>query len=177
MGDENLFTSREDYTNFIDSQIPKYITEKYEKILINDGKTGNSPVRFEDLFILQEKARCETIKKLISSTHKWQIGTVMSGKKNKFFKDAFICKDCGYIAGIYNHISIFSIIEKIRDNIPTYDIHNEYIVYSCSDVQDVKNGMKLTNETYVENCICEDCFLPVNMCSGYLCLIDPDIEY
>jgi len=123
-----------EFTDMIDGMIPKEIQEAIDlDIQNNDQEFG-----FMDLANLQEKARVYTIKKNISNTHKWCKATSVDSDGNKV--ECFWCEKCNIRCSMFEHISCLSIISKVKDNLPTYTTHNEYLMLTCDEIKELQKN-------------------------------------
>lgn len=111
-------------------------------------------------YIAEEKLRTKTIKSAISLTHNWEKATIIEDDDYK--KDIFQCSKCSLRASVYSNNSYLAIIEKVHDFLPTYDVHNEFIMYSCEDLQKIRTENDLDSESKLP---CVDCGLPDDFCS------------
>ena len=151
-----MYTDRKEFIHYLDNSIPEEIAKKYSTEHL-DNPTYIEFSRSE------EKSRCETIQLLISSTHSWH--QIQIRNPDGFEIDALFCGKCYYRASIFNYISHLELIEKIHNNLPTYDIHSEYLMYTCDEVIDLKE--KLSKEPH-QKPPCNLCFLPAALCSNNL---------
>lgn len=123
--------SKEQFIEMIDALVPVEIQESLQETIsrLNPAEFG-----FIDLINLQEKARVLTIKKHISYTHTWHKAKVVDSSGCK--SEVFLCLKCNSVASIFEHINTISIISKVKDELPTYTAHNEYLMYTCEEVAD-----------------------------------------
>lgn len=85
-----------------------------------------------DLINVQEKARVLTIKHRISSTHTWFKASCVDSKGHRSV--IFWCDKCNMRCSEFEHINCLSIISKVKDNLPTYTVHNQYLMYTCDQL-------------------------------------------
>ncbi len=151
-----MFADRKQFLDYLENVCPDDIKHEY-------GLSSVEKPTFKDLYFIEEKVRCETIKALVSSDHDWQRGTITD--ERGFVRDIFQCDKCYLKASIFNYAGCLPIIRKINDGVPSYDAHNEYIMYSCDFIASYVRDNPQTH-------FCDDCGMPGKLCS--LCYLDLD---
>jgi len=121
--------SEEEFITFIDDLVPDSIIE-----LLRSEFEGTTNLL--DLINLQEKARVLTIKEKISSTHHWTKATVVD-QDTGIRTECFWCNKCDARCSTFEHINCLSIISKVKDNLPTYTVHNSYLQFSCDEIANI----------------------------------------
>lgn len=143
-----MYHSYEEFVSFVDDCVPP------EKLQLN----GKQLQTWTDLLNFQEKGRVEVIKQNISVTHSWIPAKMLGGNlDSKFHIECFLCDKCGIRCSIFDHISCLSIISKVRDKLPSYTVHNQYLMYSCEEI------LKMREENNVGEPFerfCMDCGIP-----------------
>lgn len=136
--------SLDEFTDFIDSLVPDEIRDSVHQ-------QADQMESFLDLVNLQEKVRNYVIKEHISSTHKWHRATCTNSKSHK--EIVYWCQDCGIRCSQFENITCLTVIGKVKDDLPTYTVHNQYLMLTCNEVQELmKRSEKMTQ--------CFDCGLP-----------------
>lgn len=130
-----MFGSHEDFLNYIDNLIPSDVDEELRKQLFQDKNQS-----WSELMNLQEQARNATIKQLISSTHCWTRAVCTDDMEHK--TDIFWCDKCGIKASVFENIGCLSILRKVLDKLPTYTVHNQYLMYKCEEILAMTDGKK-----------------------------------
>jgi hypothetical protein len=134
--------SREEFEELLDNMVPQEVADAMNR----DSEYCEGVV---DLLNLREKARVFTIKQNISITHRWHKATGLESAGNR--TECYWCDKCNIRASIFEHINCLSIISKVRDGLPTYSVHNEYLMYTCEQI--------LTMHT-AHDMRCLDCGVP-----------------
>ena len=123
--------TRQEFEDMIDGMVPVEIQQS----ITSDIETCET---FAEIKTLCEKGRVFTIKQKISATHRWVKATSID-TKTKMRVECFWCERCNIRASAFDHISCLSIISKVKDNLPSYTTHNEYLMYTCEEVKIMKS--------------------------------------
>lgn len=121
--------SPEEFETYIDSLISPEMNQKLNAELATISGCIDS-------INVVERARVATIKERISSTHKWMSATISDPSDGNRIQ-CYWCNDCNAICSEFEHINCLSIISKVKDNLPTYTAHNEYLMHTCSEILNV----------------------------------------
>lgn len=137
--------SQEEFIDYIDNLIPsevedslKHETERCE--------------HFMDLVNVQEKARVLTIKHKLSSTHSWTKAQCVDSKGHR--SEVYWCGNCNIRCSIFDHINCLSIISKVTNDLPSYTVHNAYLMLTCNEV------LNMVHPGCEKQCF--DCGIPEN---------------
>jgi len=147
--------SQNDFIDVIDNLIPAEV----QMLLKDEEECCES---FIDLVNVQEKARVLTIKHRISSTHKWSKATCSDSEGHR--SELYWCDICNMKCSAFDHINCLSIISKVKDNLPTYTVHNEYLMLTCNEVMNLVHPGK--------DMRCFDCGMPEKGKSKYCSLAE-----
>lgn len=123
--------SKEEFEDMLDGMVPMEIQKSIE----SDMHGCDS---FLEIHNLCEKGRVFTIKQKISGTHRWCKATCVDTVSN-VREECYWCERCNVRASTFDHINCISIISKVRDNLPSYTVHNEYLMYTCEQVMTMKS--------------------------------------
>jgi hypothetical protein len=123
--------SKDEFEDMIDNMVPKELKEAMER----DMETCHS---FAEIRNLCERGRTYVIKQHISSTHQWHKATSVDAKSGMRV-ECFWCEKCNIRASTFDHVACLSIISKVKDNFPSYTVHNEYLMYTCEQVRTFKS--------------------------------------
>lgn len=135
--------SRDEFIDYIDNMIPSEIEESLK------DETASCE-HFIDLVNVQEKARVLTIKHRLSSTHHWMKAQCVDSKGHRF--EMYWCDKCNLKCSAFDHINCLSIISKVKDNLPSYTVHNEYLMLTCNEVLNMVHPGREK--------VCFDCGIP-----------------
>lgn len=137
------------FTELLDDMVPYEVQQD----LLERNSENYQDMGIVELLNLREQGRTVVLKEKISSTHKWHFANCIDSTGNRV--DCFWCEVCGIRASSFDYISCISIISKVRDTLPTYSTHNQYIMLTCDQV------LKFISEKE-EQPRCIDCGMPEN---------------
>jgi hypothetical protein len=147
--------SQDEFIDYIDNMIPSEVQEALKS-------ETESCVQWLDLVHVQEKARVLTIKHKLSSTHKWTKAQVVDSNGHR--SEVFWCGVCNIRCSVFDHINCLAIISKVTNNLPSYTVHNAYLMHTCNEVMNkIRPGY--------EDRSCFDCGMPENGKTGK-CLLE-----
>ncbi len=135
--------SEDEFLDVIDNLIPSDV-----QMLLKDEE--ESCENLLDLVNVQEKARVLTIKHKISSTHKWSKAKCLDSGGHS--SELYWCDVCNIRCSVFDFIKCLSIIGKVKDNLPTYTVHNQYLMLTCNEVLNLVHPGK--------DMRCFDCGMP-----------------
>jgi hypothetical protein len=125
-----------EFTAKLDKLVPTAIQKTMEAEMHRLEEDGAAS--WIDIMNLQERARVLTLKDVISATHKWS--KVSELDSTGYQIEAFWCPTCGLRASAFEHTNAMSIISKVVDKLPTYTTHNQYLMFTCEQVQVLKHS-------------------------------------
>lgn len=117
------------FTDQLDNSIP-------EDMLVVLREQMDKCASLIDIINIQERARVLTIKDKISSTHHWTQATSID--TNGYRVECFWCDVCNMRCSVFEHICCLSIISRVKDKLPTYTIHNQYLMRSCNEIKNLE---------------------------------------
>jgi len=140
-----MMYSQDAFIDIIDNMIPSEI----QMSLKDEEENCESII---DLVNVQEKARVLTIKHKLSSTHRWVKATCMDSNGHR--SESYWCDVCNLRCSAFDHINCLSIISKVNNYLPSYTVHNKYLMLTCNQVMNmIHPGKELR---------CFDCGMPEN---------------
>lgn len=136
----NIYITEDEFIKYLDKLIPPHINN----LFCEEAKKVDL---VSQIGLLQEKARVLTIKEKLSKTHKWEKATVVESF-SKSRKEIFWCQRCHIKCSNFEYMKYLPLIAKVNDNLPTYTVHNTYLMFSCDEAVKLQIG---------ENKFCIDC--------------------
>lgn len=118
--------SDSEFEDYIDNLVPEELQNEAYKAL---GKEAS----FIDIVNMQERLRVHTIKNLISSTHNWD--KCLVSHDDGLMEECFWCNDCNVKCSVFEHINCLSIISRVKDKLPTYTKHNQFLMFTCDQLR------------------------------------------
>jgi len=146
--------NHDEFIDYIDNLIPS----KIEIMLKEEMESCDS---IFDLINVQERARNLTIKHILSSSHFWMKASCADS--TGYRSEIYWCDKCNIRCSAFEHVNHLSIISKVKDNLPTYTIHNKYLMFTCNEVLNMVtpgNDKSCFTCGIPEKGLTEDCALP-----------------
>lgn len=127
-----MFLSIDQFRAYIDRLIDPALKRALEKEISDDADA-----QLWDIVNIQERGRVLTIKEQISKTHTWEETLCVDNERNQI--ECFWCVKCNIRCSIFEHIHTTSILSKVKDRLPTYTIHNGYLMMTCAQLQGLRD--------------------------------------